>query len=144
MVERAQPPPGCLPPPQQRPESRFRRADAPRYLHRILRAVLSLFFFFFFERAWGSAFKHLKSIKEVEIEFETSDDKKDELLAILKWARTWKFPLDGGMLLSAEGTDVTVMSWQTPLCYWSDICPYCRGCWSCGYVWRSKLRNEKC
>jgi len=96
------------------------------------------------ESAWGSAFKHLKSIKEVEIEFETSDDKKDELLAILKWARTWKFPLDGGMVLSAEGTDVTVMSWQTPLCYWSDICPYCGSRWSCGRVRESEPRNEKC
>jgi len=87
------------------------------------------------EGAWGCAFKHLGSLREVEIEFETADDKKEELLAILRWARTWRFPLaEEGLVLSAEGTDVTTMSWQTPMCYWSDICPYCGSVGSCRLV----------
>ena len=86
----------------------------------------------FLPNSWGSAFKHLPSLKSLEIEFETSDDKKDELLSILKWARTWRFPLsEDGVVLSAEGTDVTSMSWQSPMCGWSDICPYCGSHGSC-------------
>jgi hypothetical protein len=85
--------------------------------------------------AWGSAFKHLKSLKELEIEFETSEDKKAELEAILKWAKTWRFPLNDGMVLSTEGLDVTSSSWQTPMCYWSDHCPHC------GKLGRCRLVN---
>jgi hypothetical protein len=79
----------------------------------------------FLDSAWGSAFKSLPSLKELEIEFETSDDKKHELETIVKWAKTWKFPLNDGKVLSTEGLEVTSTSWDSPLCYWSDQCPYC-------------------
>ncbi|KAN0096121.1 hypothetical protein V8E51_014926 [Hyaloscypha variabilis] len=79
----------------------------------------------FAEGAWGLAFKHLPSLKEVEIEFETSDDKKAELETIVKWAKTWKFPLKDGLVLSTEGLGMTTTSWQSPYCYWSHQCPYC-------------------
>lgn len=75
--------------------------------------------------AWGFAFKQLPSLKEVEMEFETSDDKKQELERIVKWAKTWKFPLNYGKVLSTEGLEVTSSSWQSPFCFWSDQCPYC-------------------
>ena len=74
---------------------------------------------------WGSAFKNLPSLKELEIEFETSDDKRHELDTIVKWAKTWKFPLHDGRLLSTEGLEVTSSSWQSPFCCWSHQCPYC-------------------
>ena len=79
----------------------------------------------FLEVAWGSAFKHLPSLKELEIELETSDDKKPELETIVKWAKTWKFPLSGGRALSTEGQEVSYSSWQSPYCFWSGQCPYC-------------------
>ena len=85
---------------------------------------------------WGSAFKNLPSLKELEIEFESSDDKKHELDTIVKWAKTWKFPLHDGRLLSTEGLDVTSSSWQTPFFFWSQPCPYC------GSPRRSRCNSE--
>jgi hypothetical protein len=78
------------------------------------------------ESAWGAAFQHLPSLKEVEIELETSDDKKAELETIVKWAKTWRFPLDHGKVLSTEGREPTITSWQSPFSMWTAQCPYCR------------------
>ncbi|KAE8447675.1 hypothetical protein EG329_010481 [Mollisiaceae sp. DMI_Dod_QoI] len=79
----------------------------------------------FRDSAWGSAFKQLESLKELEIEFETSDDKKAELEAIVEWAKTWKFPMKDGLVLSADGLDVKRMVWQASMSEWSHQCPYC-------------------
>ncbi|KAF8850935.1 hypothetical protein BDZ45DRAFT_661257 [Acephala macrosclerotiorum] len=79
----------------------------------------------FLENAWGSAFKRLPSLKELEIEFETSDDKKAELEQIVDWAKTWKFPMKDGKVLSADGLDVKKKSWEGGMTFWSDRCPYC-------------------
>ncbi|KAF4631910.1 hypothetical protein G7Y89_g6215 [Cudoniella acicularis] len=75
--------------------------------------------------AWGFAFAKLKSLKEVEIELETSDDKKDELMAIVEKAKTWRFPMRDGTALSTKGLPEKINAWQSSMCYWSDLCPYC-------------------
>jgi hypothetical protein len=74
---------------------------------------------------WGCAFAHLSSLQELEIEFETSEDKKTELLAIVEKAKTWRFPLKDNKFLTTEGMAMSTNTWQGPLCYWSNICPYC-------------------
>ncbi len=93
---------------------------------------------------WGSAFKNLPSLKELEIEFETSDDKKHELDTIVKWAKTWKFPLHDGRLLSTEGLDVTSSSWQSPFCYWSQRCPHCGSHHRSHCYTEGRPNKEKC
>jgi len=74
---------------------------------------------------WGCAFAELKGLKKLEIELETSDDKKDELMAIVEKAKTWKFPFGENLVLSAEGMPISTSTWQGPMCYWSERCPYC-------------------
>ncbi|RDL30711.1 uncharacterized protein BP5553_10056 [Venustampulla echinocandica] len=76
-------------------------------------------------KAWGSAFARLGSLKELVMELETSDDKKDELMAIVEKAKTWRFPYKNGTVLSAEGLREEVSTWQGPMCNWSGHCPYC-------------------
>jgi hypothetical protein len=95
-------------------------------------------------KVWGSAFKQILSLKELEIELETSDDKKHELDTIVKWAKTWKFPLNGGKVLSTEGLDVTSTSWQSPYCYWSHLCTYCGGHRVLGCNSEGTPNEEKC
>jgi hypothetical protein len=48
-------------------------------------------------------FQELKSLKELDIELETSEDKVADLMAIVEKAKTWKCPLKNGMVLSTEG-----------------------------------------
>ena len=91
---------------------------------------------------WGAAFAKLPKLKEVEIELETSEDKVDELVAIVDWAKGWKFPLKDGMVLSTEGVDAKDMqTWQGPMCFLSQICPYCSGFSQCR---ATDPPNEKC
>ncbi|ETS74757.1 hypothetical protein PFICI_13241 [Pestalotiopsis fici W106-1] len=77
------------------------------------------------DRAWGMAFQHLPNIKSVTIEFEVTEDKREELEAIVDWAKTWKFPLSGDRHLSAEEQRIERMSWQGLLGHWSDTCTEC-------------------
>lgn len=99
---------------------------------------------------WGCAFGQLKSLKELTMEFETSEDKKTELLAIAEKARTWRFPLREGAVLSTEGAKASLRTWETPKIYWSDYCPYCSSPNTCrkvdppneGCEKRQKLRAE--
>ncbi|KUJ16217.1 uncharacterized protein LY89DRAFT_586259 [Mollisia scopiformis] len=79
----------------------------------------------FEDGSWGSAFKLLPSLKELEIEFETSDDKSEELENIVDWAKTWKFPMKEGTVLSTEGCEEENWSWESTVSYWSENCPYC-------------------
>lgn len=79
----------------------------------------------FLDDAWGSAFKRLPSLKELQIEFETSEDKEAELEQIVDWAKTWKFPMMDGKMLSADGLDVKKKTWEGGMTFWSERCPYC-------------------
>jgi len=112
---------------------------------------------------WGCAFSRLPSLKELEMEFETSDDKKDELFAIIEKAKTWEFPLtlpspkplredsepgqEGeierktNVVLSTEGLEPKINTWQSSMCYWSERCPYCYAARDCVVV---DPPNEKC
>lgn len=91
---------------------------------------------------WGGAFAHLSSLKELEIELETSDDKKDELVAIVDWAKDWKFPLGDGKVLSTDGVrPKDVWTWNGPLRFSSEQCPYCYRYSRCREV---NPPNEKC
>ncbi|CAG8961654.1 hypothetical protein HYFRA_00006191 [Hymenoscyphus fraxineus] len=84
------------------------------------------------ENGWGCAFSKLKSLRELVIEFETSEDKKEELMAIVEKAATWRFPLNEGAVLSTEGAKAYVRTWEAPKIYWSDECPYCTRAIACG------------
>jgi hypothetical protein len=112
---------------------------------------------------WGCAFSRLPSLKELEMEFETSDDKKDELMAIVEKAKTWEFPLtlpppksphersESGqegeiegktkLVLSTEGLEPKISTWQSSMCYWSERCPNCHATRDCMKV---DPPNAKC
>lgn len=75
---------------------------------------------------WGGAFARLGSLKELEISFEAGHDKKDELVRIVNWAKTWKIPLREGQETSTEGSETTIVSWIGPKYFWSRICSNCR------------------
>lgn len=83
------------------------------------------------EDGWGCAFGNLKELKELEMEFETSEDKAVELGKIVEKAKTWRFPLKDGKALSTEGLEAKTWKWRGPLCLWSDRCPYCFGGLDC-------------
>ncbi|KAI9649821.1 hypothetical protein NHQ30_002403 [Ciborinia camelliae] len=80
------------------------------------------------------------------MEFETSEDKREELRGIVEWARTWKFRMgDRGVLCTrkrksadvrtgeeediqhASLGDVKIWEWRGKQVHWSDICPFCIG-----------------
>ncbi|CZT03758.1 hypothetical protein WAI453_009032 [Rhynchosporium graminicola] len=91
---------------------------------------------------WAGAFSKLPNLKELEMELETSDDKIDELVAIVEWAKMWKFPFRDGKVLNTEGVNAKpVQTWQGPMCFWSQICPYCAGYGDC---LKTDTPNEKC
>lgn len=81
----------------------------------------------FGDDAWGSMFQQLPHLKELVMELETAEDKALELKTIVEKAKGWKFPMKGGMVLSAEGLGVETMVWRSPPCNFSDRCPYCGG-----------------
>lgn len=83
------------------------------------------------QRAWGCGPNHLKSLKELEIEFETSEDKVDELKEIVEHAKTWKFPMRDGLVLSTEGLEMKTSTWRGTMCHWSAECPYCGNIGDC-------------
>lgn len=72
-------------------------------------------------------------------------------MAIVKKAKTWRFPLDDGLVLSTEDMPVKTSTWQSTMCYWSDLCPYCGEKSKCkqvdpanaGCEERKRLRNEE-
>ncbi|KAF8215117.1 hypothetical protein K438DRAFT_1424355, partial [Mycena galopus ATCC 62051] len=45
------------------------------------------------EDGWGGALQHLPALKELEMEFETTVDRKDELKIIVERALRWRFPM---------------------------------------------------
>ncbi|OOF90862.1 hypothetical protein ASPCADRAFT_156177 [Aspergillus carbonarius ITEM 5010] len=45
------------------------------------------------EKAWGTQFVYVPALEELVIQLETVMDKRDQLDAIVRMARTWRFPL---------------------------------------------------
>ncbi|KAJ7444836.1 hypothetical protein FB451DRAFT_71482 [Mycena latifolia] len=64
------------------------------------------------EGGWGGALQHLPALKELEMEFETTVDRKEELRTIVKRALTWKFPMGERGVLSNEGLGMELIDWQ--------------------------------
>ncbi|KAI1121907.1 hypothetical protein F5Y10DRAFT_282132 [Nemania abortiva] len=86
----------------------------------------------FSEGAWGRAFAYMSKLKTLTIDFETSEDKRAEMEAIVAWALKWRFPLQGGRHLSTGGRPASKMSWRGLKHHWSDNCV------SCGrFVWNN-------
>lgn len=86
----------------------------------------------------------LPKLEVFEMEFETSEDKREELRDIVEWATTWEFPLDERGVLSTRSAedlrrgrveedwgrgmrDVKTWEWKGKRVHWSEICPYCTG-----------------
>lgn len=89
---------------------------------------------------WGFAFANLPHLDLLEMEFETSEDKRAELKKIVEWARTWEFPMAERGVLSTRKSpgaraaahsqragpgDVRTWGWRGGRIHWSDVCPYC-------------------
>jgi hypothetical protein len=76
---------------------------------------------------WGTAFRWLKGLREVQMELETFEWKRDELEEIVRHALQWRFPMGNRGVLSAEGTGVQVRRWRGPPCGWTNSCYKCEG-----------------
>lgn len=88
--------------------------------------------------AWGKAFLHMSKLKTLTIDFETSEDKRAEMEAIVAWALKWRFPLLGGRHLSTCGQPASKTSWRGLAHHWSDHCVSCSR-----YLWNNP-RGDKC
>ncbi|KAI9873214.1 MAG: hypothetical protein M1830_000705 [Pleopsidium flavum] len=64
------------------------------------------------KRAWGYHFRHLRGLREFEMELETIESNKDQLDAIAQRGLAWKFDLCDGSVLSTEGTSLIEHSWK--------------------------------
>jgi hypothetical protein len=69
---------------------------------------------------WAGAFALLQSIKMLEMELETREKQKDQLPAIAERAKTWRFPLRDGLVLSVRDCTIQEASWTK-----ADPCPRC-------------------
>jgi hypothetical protein len=78
------------------------------------------------EDAWGCSFKHLRALQELEFEFETTVYEEKQLQDIVEHAKTWRFPMGEGRVLSAAGQKAHRSTWRGPRCVWSDRCEGCR------------------
>ncbi|KAJ7250062.1 hypothetical protein B0H12DRAFT_686280 [Mycena haematopus] len=65
------------------------------------------------EGAWGGAFQRLPALKELEIEFETSMDRMEELKIVVQRALKWRFPMRERGVLSNEGLGMVLSEWQS-------------------------------
>jgi hypothetical protein len=59
----------------------------------------------FEDGSWGTSFRHLKSLKHLQIELETVRAKKNELDAIGVFARGWVFPMEDEMCLALDSSE---------------------------------------
>ncbi|KAI0447747.1 hypothetical protein F4803DRAFT_497353 [Xylaria telfairii] len=75
--------------------------------------------------AWGSAFSQMSKLKSLTIDFETAENKRSEMEAIVAWALKWQFPLPNGRHLSTDGRPASKISWQGRHHHWSDQCVSC-------------------
>ncbi|PQE13691.1 hypothetical protein CJF31_00005161 [Rutstroemia sp. NJR-2017a BVV2] len=95
------------------------------------------------ERRWGAALERLGRLRVLEMEFETSEDKRAELERVVEWARSWEFPMGERGVLSmrkverkrkrdqrdmgpVEYEEVRSWEWRGKTVHWSEQCPYCR------------------
>jgi hypothetical protein len=96
------------------------------------------------EDAWGCSFKHLRNLQELELEFETTVYEEKQLQDIVEHAKTWRFPMGEGRVLSAAGQKVHRSTWRGPMCLWNESsseCPDHCICQSC--VDRLLLKNNQ-
>lgn len=68
------------------------------------------------EKSWAAHLYRLANLRELVLEFETTKENQEELEDITTWARTWRFPLQGGKILSTEGQEVRTSEWLGPEC----------------------------
>ncbi|KAJ7709601.1 hypothetical protein B0H17DRAFT_1190793 [Mycena rosella] len=61
---------------------------------------------------WGSAFKNLQALKTLEMEFETTMNRKGEMTKIVNRALTWRFPMGERGVLSNQGLGAEFAQWQ--------------------------------
>ncbi|KAI0457724.1 hypothetical protein F5B21DRAFT_462891 [Xylaria acuta] len=88
--------------------------------------------------AWGKAFSHMSKLKTLTIDFETAENKRDEMEAIVAWALKWRFPLPDGRHLSTDGRPATKVSWRGLRHHWSNQCV------SCGNRIHYHVREDGC
>lgn len=77
------------------------------------------------EGCWGSAFQWLRGLREVHMELETFEWKREELEEIVRHAVRWRFPMGERGWLSADGLGVEVRRWRGPPCGWTNKCYKC-------------------
>ncbi|KAF8215103.1 hypothetical protein K438DRAFT_1800722 [Mycena galopus ATCC 62051] len=65
------------------------------------------------EGGWGGALRRLPALNELEIEFETSVDRMDELKTVVERALRWIFPMGDRGVLSTKGSGMTLSEWQS-------------------------------
>ncbi|KAF7903348.1 uncharacterized protein EAF01_006397 [Botrytis porri] len=91
---------------------------------------------------WGASLAGFPQLEVLEMEFETSEEKREELKMIAEWARTWEFPMGKRGVLSTrkhsharagdgsekgELGDVKMWEWRGKMVHWSEVCPFCVG-----------------
>ncbi|KAI1757008.1 hypothetical protein F4782DRAFT_480856 [Xylaria castorea] len=76
--------------------------------------------------AWGRAFSHMSKLKSLTIDFETAENKRDEMEDIVAWALKWRFPLPDGRHLSTDSRLADKVSWRGLRHHWSNQCVSCR------------------
>ena len=64
------------------------------------------------EVGFGYPFRYLRGLRELEMEFETTQSQMAELEAIVQRALAWEFDLHDGSVLSTEGTAVFERMWR--------------------------------
>ncbi|KAF7348181.1 hypothetical protein MSAN_01771000 [Mycena sanguinolenta] len=62
---------------------------------------------------WGAAFQWLPALQELEIEFEMSVDRKEELKVMVQRALKWRFPMGKRGVLSNEGLGMVLSGWKS-------------------------------
>ncbi|KAH8844145.1 hypothetical protein MCOR27_011254 [Pyricularia oryzae] len=82
---------------------------------------------------WGREFVNMPCIKTFTMDFDATQDKRDQLAAIVEWAvRTWRFPLNpahgGHHYLAADESSVKRKSWRGTAGDWDWLgpCATCR------------------
>ncbi|KAI0966344.1 hypothetical protein F4678DRAFT_299904 [Xylaria arbuscula] len=92
----------------------------------------------FGEEAWGRAFTHMPRLKTLTIDFETSEEKRHEMGAIIAWALKWRFPLSDGRHLSTGDRPASKTSWRGLPHHWSHRCV------TCGRPTQYRIPGEEC
>ncbi|KAJ7114302.1 hypothetical protein C8R44DRAFT_795427 [Mycena epipterygia] len=64
------------------------------------------------EGAWGSALQLLPALKELEMEFETTVDRREEMKTIVERALRWRFPMGERGVLSNKGSGMESGEWR--------------------------------